>query len=402
MSTLQIITPRWALPLLAPARYKGAVSGRGLGKSHFFAELLIEEHTCDPDQQSVCIREIQKSLKFSVKKLLETKIKAMGVGHMFEVTQTEIRSRGGEGIIIFQGMQDHTADSIKSLEGFDRAWAEEAQSLSHRSIELLLPTMRKPGSEVWFSWNRNQPDDAVEQLAKDMVIAYGSYLDNPFPNDEIIAEAERHRKSNPDTFEHVWMGGFNTKSEAQVFNGKFRTDEFEPGVDWDGPYCGLDFGFAQDPTAAVKCWIFNNKLFVDYEAGAVGLELDDTTSFIDGKIAGFGNYVIRGDSARPESISYLKRHGMDKIVGVDKWKGSVEDGIGYMRSFDEIVLHVRCRNVEEEFRLYSYKTDRYSGDIMPQIVDKHNHYIDAIRYALGPMIKQRQIPITSGKINFAA
>ena len=132
--TLEIKTPRWCLPLLPKKRYKGAKGGRGSGKSHFFAELLVEEHIINPDQQTVCIREIQKSLKFSAKKLIEDKIQSLGVGHLFEITLTEIRRIGHSGIIIFQGMQDHTAESIKSLEGFDRAWVEEAQSLSLRSM----------------------------------------------------------------------------------------------------------------------------------------------------------------------------------------------------------------------------------------------------------------------------
>ena len=119
---LVIETPEWAIPLLSPARYKGAYGGRGSGKSHFFAELLVEEHVANPNQRSVCIREIQKSLQFSARQLIVGKIQALGVSHLFDITLTEIRSVRGNGIIIFQGMQDHTADSIKSLEGFDRAW----------------------------------------------------------------------------------------------------------------------------------------------------------------------------------------------------------------------------------------------------------------------------------------
>src|SRR5690554_2603487 len=135
-NTLQIPTPRWALPLLEPSRYKGAKGGRTNGKSHFMAEMLVEEHVRDKDLQSVCIREIQKSLKFSAKKLVEDKIRALGMAHLFDITLTEIRRVDGRGIIIFQGMQDHTADSIKSLEGFDRAWVEEAQSLDRKSTRL--------------------------------------------------------------------------------------------------------------------------------------------------------------------------------------------------------------------------------------------------------------------------
>ena len=146
MTVLQLPTPEWAVPLLDPSRYKGAWGGRGSGKSHMFAELMIEAHIMDQKRRSVCVREIQKSLNQSVKRLLETKIEQMNAGAYFEVQEAVIKSRKGDGMIIFQGMQNHTADSIKSLEGYDCAWVEEAQSLSQTSLDLLRPTIRKPES----------------------------------------------------------------------------------------------------------------------------------------------------------------------------------------------------------------------------------------------------------------
>jgi len=395
LSTLKIQTPRWAVPLLQPARYKGASGGRGSGKSHFFAELLVEEHIRYKDQQTVCIREIQKSLKFSAKKLIEDKIRSLGVAHLFDITLSEIRRIGGEGIIIFQGMQDHTAESIKSLEGFDRAWVEEAQSISGRSMELLLPTIRAPGSEIWFSWNPDTEQDPVEQHFKDqdedMIHVHVNFTDNPFCPQELINEAKRHQRTNPDTYNHVWLGAYNTRSESQVLNGKWRVAEFTPQSDWAGPYCGLDFGFAQDPSAGVKCWVKDETLYVEYEAGKIGLELDQTAQFMIERIPSFHKLPVRADSARPESISYLRRKGLPKIQPVKKWPGSVEDGVSHLRSYDEIVIHPRCKQVIDECRLYSYKTDKKTGDILDTIIDDNNHYIDAIRYALGPLIKQQQI-----------
>jgi phage terminase large subunit len=164
LSILEIQTPRAFAPLLNPARYKGVFGGRGSAKSHSFAELLIE--TCVLRKtDAVCVREIQKSLNQSVKKLLESKIESMGVGHMFDIQESKIIAPYG-GLIIFQGMQNHTADSIKSLEGYDIAWVEEAQSLSQRSLDLLRPTIRKPGSELWFSWNPNLDSDPVDVLLR--------------------------------------------------------------------------------------------------------------------------------------------------------------------------------------------------------------------------------------------
>ena len=162
--TLTIETPRWALPLLEPARYKAAKGGRGSGKSHFFAELAVEDMLQDPDLPFVCIREVQKSLQFSAKRLIESKISKMGVSSSFRITKTFIERVGGEGVFLFQGMQDHTADTIKSLEGFKRAWVEEAQSLSAKSLKLLRPTIRENGSQLWFSWNPDQPEDAVDNF----------------------------------------------------------------------------------------------------------------------------------------------------------------------------------------------------------------------------------------------
>ena len=392
MENLSLPTPEWALPLIPPKRYKGAKGGRASGKSHFMAELLVEEHVAMPDLQSVCIREIQKSLKFSAKKLIESKIEAMGVAHLFDVQMTEIRRKGGKGLIIFQGMQDHTADSIKSLEGFDRAWVEEAQSLSHRSLELLIPTIRNDTSEIWFTWNPDQPSDAVEKLLveqpnEDAVVVHVNYTDNPWCPDVMTKQAEWQRKVDYERYAHIWLGGYNTKSEAQIFAGKWRVDEFEPQSDWDGPYQGLDFGFSADPTAFVRCWIGGNTLYIDHDAGKVGLELDDTAKFITNDVPDAAKHVTRADSARPESISYLRRHGLPRVTGVEKWSGSVEDGVEHLKTYDEIVIHTRCREMQEEARLYSYKVDKRSGDILPKIEDSHNHRWDAVRYALAPMIR---------------
>tara|TARA_R110000744_G_scaffold380393_1_gene501050 strand:- start:1224 stop:2444 length:1221 start_codon:yes stop_codon:yes gene_type:complete len=396
---LDIKTPRWCLPLLESSRYKGAKGGRSSGKSHFFAEMAIEESIMDKDLQFVCVREVQKSMKFSIKKLLEDKITALGVSHMFDITLTEIRRIGGEGIFIFQGMMDHTADSIKSLEGFNRCLVEEAQSLSARSMKLLLPTIRADGSEVWFSWNPESEDDPIEklfsnhELDEDMVCVHVNFTQNPFCPNVSKNEAKRHAKSDPDDYDHVWLGGYNTKSESQIFNGKFSSYDF----DTDGlgdPFYGLDWGFANDPTTAVECYVNNRILYIRRDAGQVGLDLDDTGKFIADRIPRIEQHVIRADCARPESISHVMKGAktekitpLPKMIGCKKWPGSIEDGIAHMRSYDEIAIHPSCIETLNEFRKYSYKIHKQSGDILPDIVDDWNHYIDAIRYALGPLIK---------------
>ena len=165
--SLKIDTPRVFLPLLAPSRYKGAYGGRGSGKSHFFAELLIEDCLCERGMLAVSIREVQKSLKDSSKRLIEAKLAQLGLGEAdgFKVFEKEIQTPG-DGVIIFMGMQDHTAEAIKSLEGFKRAWIEEAQSLSARSLTLLRPTIRAKGSELWASWNPTRKSDAIDDFLR--------------------------------------------------------------------------------------------------------------------------------------------------------------------------------------------------------------------------------------------
>lgn len=391
---LDIATPRWAVPLLAPARFKGAKGGRSSGKSHFFAEAAVERMVEDADLSVVCIREVQKSLKYSAKRLVEKKIRTLGVAHLFTVLETEIRRTDGSGVMIFQGMQDHTAESIKSLEDFGIAWVEEAQSLSKRSLDLLVPTIRAAGSELWFSWNPDQPTDAVEQLLvqeppDDAVVVHVTYRDNPFCPAESQADARRLLRKDPDGYAHVWLGEYNTRSAAQVLAGMWRVDAFEPEPWWDGPYQGADFGFAQDPSTLVRCWVAGRRLMVERESWKVGLEIDDTATRWQEDVPGAARYVTRADSARPETISYLKRHGFPLIVPVAKWPGSVEDGIAHLRSYDEIVIHERCVRTQEEARLYRYKVDARSGDVLPVIVDAHNHLIDPIRYALAPLIRRR-------------
>ena len=381
-STLQIQTPRSFAPLLAASRYKGAHGGRGSGKSHFFAEMLVERAILQPGLRGACVREVQKSLKNSVKLLVEDKIQSLGVSHLFEILDAEIRTPGG-GIIIFQGMQNHTADSIKSLEGFDVAWVEESQSLSQRSLDLLRPTIRKPGSELWFSWNPNKPTDPVDVLLRgdsppsDSVVVEVNWDANPWLPSELRADLEDDRRRDPDKFMHVWQGHYSLNSEARVFRN-WKVEEFPTPSDAIHRF-GADWGFAIDPTVLVRCHIDGRKLYVDHEVWEVGCEIDKTPALFD-KIAGSRKFLIRADSARPETVSYMKRQGF-RIVPAIKGTGSIEDGVEFLRSFD-IVVHPRCEKVAEELALYCYKRDPQTEEILPFLDDKNNHTIDALRYAL--------------------
>ena len=222
--TLEISTARVFQPLLEPARYKGAWGGRGSGKSHFFGGLLIEDSLAEKVLLSVCIREVQKTLKDSSKRLLEAKLKDFRLGEAdgFKVFN-EVIQTPGDGAIIFQGMQDHTAESIKSLEGFKRAWWEEAQAASLRSLNLLRPTIRAEGSQLWFSWNARLKTDPVDVMLRGGEVPTGStviqanWRDNPWFNAELEQERLDCLRMQPDQYDHIWEGGYLTVAAGAYF-----------------------------------------------------------------------------------------------------------------------------------------------------------------------------------------
>lgn len=229
---LQIPTAEVFLPLLQPARYKGAHGGRGSGKSHFFGELLVEECLAEKGTLAVCIREVQKTLAQSSKRLIESKIQSMGVGREFRVFNDKIETPG-DGIIIFNGMQDHTAESIKSLEGFRIADVEEAQTLSARSLTLLRPTIRAPGSQIWFRWNPRRKVDAVDEFLRqrkpdNSIVVEANWRDNPFWTPELEAERQLDLKLYPERYEHIWEGAYATAFEGAYFS-KLLTDAKREG-----------------------------------------------------------------------------------------------------------------------------------------------------------------------------
>src|SRR3954468_17171548 len=223
MSILKIPTARVFEPLLKPARYKGVYGGRGSGKSHFFGELIIESCQAERGTSAVCIREAQRTLAQSSKRLIESKIAGLGLGHQFKIYSDKIQTPG-DGIIIFRGMQDHTADSIKSLEGFQIAWVDEAQNLSARSLSLLRPTIRAKGSELWARWNPRRKSDALDDFLRTRqppraIVIKASWRDNPwFPS---VLEEERRLDLSlyPDRYDHIWVGDYIGAFEGAYFAG---------------------------------------------------------------------------------------------------------------------------------------------------------------------------------------
>ncbi|MGK9170924.1 PBSX family phage terminase large subunit [Inquilinus limosus] len=377
------------LQLLERSRYKGVHGGRGSGKSHVFAELLVRRCVEAAPVRAVCIREVQRSLDQSVKRLLEDKIQALGLGPAFKVQADRILGPQG-GRIIFQGMQNHTAESIKSLEGYDIAWVEEAQSLSQRSLELLRPTIRKKGSELWFSWNPTRPDDPVDQLFRGgpappgTVLIEANWTANPHFPKVLQAEMEWDRERDPDKYQHVWLGGYRRVSEARVFTN-WRVEAFATPANAQFLF-GADWGFARDPTVLVRCFLNGRTLHVDHEAYRVGCEIDRTPALFD-TVPEARRWPIVADGARPETISYLQRHGFPKLRPAVKGGGSVKEGVEFLKSCD-ILVHPRCRHLIDELALFSYRTDPKTGEILPELEDRENHAIDALRYALEGQRKQ--------------
>ncbi len=235
MSTLQIEAARAFLPLLQPARYKGAYGGRGSGKSQFFADELVKQAIRKPGFRGLCCREVQKSLKESAKRLIETKIEAHGLGQLFDVQESQIKTPGG-GLIVFAGLQDHTSESIKSYEGFDVAWVEEAQTVSDRSLNLLRPTIRAPGSELWFSWNPRRAVDAVdimlrgEELPTNAAVIRANWNDNPWFPAELEQERQDCLRQQPDQYEHIWEGDYVTVSAGAYFARHLATARQEKRI----------------------------------------------------------------------------------------------------------------------------------------------------------------------------
>lgn len=315
----------------------------------------------------------------------------------FDIGEKYVRTHNRRISYAFAGLR-HNLDSIKSKARIIGNWTDEAENVSEVAWRKLIPTLRDEGEgwhvENWISYNPESPDSAthrrfIEQQPEDCIVTEINWSDNPWFPDVLNRQRIEDRRLRPETYDHVWEGAFLTLTDAQIFAGKFIIDDFEPQEHWDGPYQGGDFGFSQDPTAAVRCWIGDGRLWIEYEAGKKALELDDYATFIGERIPDFSSYMTRWDSARPEGISHIRRHGLPRSEAVEKWKGSVEDGIAFLRNFEKIVVHSRCEQTAREFRLYSYKVDRLSGDVLPMIVDAHNHYLDATRYSLGTMIRRQ-------------
>lgn len=416
LATLRFKTPKKIAQVFAkPSRYKCFHGGRGSGKS-FSVMGMAAVYGAKEKLRILFTREYQNSLKDSVFSEVKNAIQSDELlNSCYEIGVNYIKGKNGTEFL-FAGLHNNI-ESIKSMAQIDICVVEEAETVSEESWNLLVPTIRKEGqsstlpqSEIWVLWNPKNEDSPVHRRfildpPKTARVAQVNFRDNPwFPN---VLEEERlaHFERDQDTYYNVWEGEILTRTEAQILYGKWEVQEFEEPLDrggrplYNGPYYGTDFGFSQDPTAFVRCYIYDNCLWITHEAGGKKIDNNDLVREVYSKVPGFDKFKMRGDSARPETISHLKKgpHYMGSnryvnglnIVPTTKWKGSVEDGIAHIRGYEKVIVHQRCTQVAKECKNYSYKVDRLSGDILRVIVDSDNHYIDAIRYALDPMIKKK-------------
>lgn len=378
-------------PKRGDVRYRLAHGGRGSGKSFSFALMAAVYGYIEP-LRILCTRELQISIKESMFAEIKNAINSYDwLAAHYEIGESFIRGRNGTEFI-FRGLR-HNMSAIKSMAQIDLCIVEEAEDVPEQSWRDLLPTVRAEKSEIWAVWNPRRENSPVDTRFRkntpdNAVIAECHYWHNPWFPEVLDRERQNDQRIlDSATYAHIWEGAYLTNSKAQILSDKLLVQEFTPGQDWNGPYYGVDWGFSQDPTAGVKAWVHANNLYIEYDASKVGLELDETSEYLRAKLPGIEKYVSRADSARPETISYLKRNGLPKMQAVTKWAGSVEDGIAHIRRYQNIIVHPRCRDTIQELRLYSYKVDKLTGDILPDIVDAHNHCIDSLRYSLAPLIK---------------
>lgn len=384
--------------------------GRYSGKSWGVAQHLILKAR-NRRNRTLCTREVQSSIATSSYRILVDTIRRMGLQDSFKITRDAIVARRTGSDFLFMGLQERTIDSVRSTEGITDCWVEEAHSVSENSWQVLIPTIRSNDRQFYITFNPDMEDDPTYQRfvldpRADVAITHLNWYDNPGINQAMLKEIAFDKKYRPGQFDHIWLGNTRTFTDAQVFKNKFVVQDFALPDDLFNPYrgrqifWGADWGFAQDPSTLIGCFVLDRCLYVFAECYGIGVELNNLASMYAPEYSRFKNkWPIKADNSRPETISYLNRNiwevrshlgeqiKMGLVVeAAEKWGGSVQDGIEFIKQFDKVVIHPACKHTIQEFKFYQYKTDKRTGKILPILKDEHNHCIDAIRYALDDLI----------------
>lgn len=365
-----------------PFRHLAWHGGRGAGKSYTVATALALQ-AMERHERVLCGRELQKSIKDSSKRLIDDAIDRLGVRAAFTSTETEIRGPH-DSLFLFSGIKGN-ANGIKSMEGITTFWGDEAQAFSQSSLDTLVPTIRKPGSRLIWTWNPDLADDPIDAMFRgedgpppNSIVRAINYDSNPWFPDVLRVEMEYTRSRDIDKYRHVWLGEYRQNSEARVFKN-WRVEAFDSPANVEYRL-GADFGFSIDPSVAVRCWIDGTQIYVDHEAWGLGIEINDLPQMFM-VIPDAEKFWMTADSSRPETISYLRKHGFPRIAPALKGARSLEEGVEFLKGYD-LVIHPRCQRVIDEMTHYSYKTDPLTGQVLGVLEDKNNHCIDALRYAV--------------------
>jgi len=383
MFPVNIELPEWSECLWdRHARHIALKGGRGAAKSRSVGSALILQ-AADEHRRVLCGREVQRSIKDSVKRLLDDEIARCGFSHLFTSTETEIRGPN-ESLFIFTGLKGNAA-GVKSIEGVTDFWGEEASTISQASIETVIPTIRAPGSRLIWTWNPDLETDPVDVMfcgpdgpPPRTILKTVNYDQNPFFPDVLREEMEYTRGRDIDKYNHIWLGQYRRNSEARVFKN-WRVEAFESPANVTYRL-GADFGFSIDPSIAIRCWIDGRLIYVDHEAWGLGVEIVNLPALFM-SIPDAEKFWMTADSSRPETISHLRGHGFPRIQPALKGARSLEEGIEWLKSYD-LIIHPRCTHLIDELTHYSYKVDPLTGLVTAVLEDKNNHGIDALRYAV--------------------
>lgn len=382
MLQTQVELPDWAECLWLPKRHIALHGGRGAAKSRSIARALVLQ-SAEQHKRVLCGREVQKSIRDSVKRLLDDEIARCGLSDRFESVENEIRGPN-ESLFLFSGIKGN-ATAIKSIEGITDFWGEEAQTFSQASIDTVVPTIRAAGSRLIWSWNPDLASDPIDAMFRseegpppNSHVLEVNYDRNPWFPDELRAEMEWDRSRDFDKYRHIWLGEYRQNSEARVFKN-WRVEDFPSPANVDYRL-GADFGFSIDPSCLVRCWIDGTRIHVDYEAWGLGVEIVNLPKLFMA-VPDAERYWITADSSRPETISHLRNNGFPRISSAIKGARSVEEGVEFLKSYD-LIIHPRCQHLIDELTHYSYKVDKLTNQVTAVLEDKDNHMIDALRYAV--------------------